>query len=92
MTGPTQKVRNVRLHSKLDQKSSKCQNLLTGWHLDFFVKKLTLYENEVNCCTWKSLAAKLLYRQQPCMQNGQQQKITSELPPKTFADIPFIYT
>ena len=32
LTGPTQKVLSVKLHSKLDQKSSKCQNLLTGWH------------------------------------------------------------
>jgi len=24
----------IRLHSKSHQKSSKCQNLLTGWHLE----------------------------------------------------------
>ena len=30
-----QKVLSVRLHSKSQQKSSKCQNLLTSWHLEF---------------------------------------------------------
>ena len=29
---PVQKVLSIRLHSKSHQKSSKCQNLLTGWH------------------------------------------------------------
>ena len=33
-TVPTLKVLSVRLHSKSHQKSSKCQNLLTGWHLE----------------------------------------------------------
>merc|ERR1712105_134807 len=31
---PPLKVLSVRLHSKSHQKSSKCQNLLTGWHLE----------------------------------------------------------
>ena len=34
LTVPTQKFLSVRLHSKSHQKSSKCQNLLTGWHLE----------------------------------------------------------
>ena len=34
LTGPPIKVLSVRLHSKSYQKSSKCQNLLTGWHLE----------------------------------------------------------
>ena len=34
-TGTPLKVLSVRLHSKSHQKSSKCQNLLTGWHLEF---------------------------------------------------------
>ena len=37
LTGPTQKVQSIRLHSKSHQKSSKCQNLLTDWHLELFV-------------------------------------------------------
>ena len=36
LTVPTQKFLCVRLHSKFSQKSSKCQNLLTDWHLEFF--------------------------------------------------------
>ena len=36
LTGPTQKVLNIRLHSKSHQKSSKCQNLITDWHLEVF--------------------------------------------------------
>ena len=28
------KVLNIRSHSKSHQKSSKCQNLLTSWHLE----------------------------------------------------------
>ena len=35
LTGPTQKVLSVRLHRKSHQKSSKCQNLLTGKNLWF---------------------------------------------------------
>ena len=35
LIGATLKVLSVRLHSKSHQKSSKCQNLLTGWHLEF---------------------------------------------------------
>ena len=35
LTGAPLKVLSVRLHSKSHQKSSKCQNLLTGWHLEF---------------------------------------------------------
>ena len=34
LTRPPLKVLSVRLHSKSHQKSSKCQNLLTGWHLE----------------------------------------------------------
>ena len=33
LTGPTQKVLSVRLHSKSHQKSSKCQNLVTEKNL-----------------------------------------------------------
>ena len=33
--GTPLKVLSVGLHSKSHQKSSKCQNLLTGWHLEF---------------------------------------------------------
>ena len=33
---PPQKVLSVRLHSKSHRKSSKCQNLLTSWHLELF--------------------------------------------------------
>ena len=47
LTRPPLKVLSVRLHSKSHQKSSKCQNLLTGWHLELLgggrVKKNTLY-------------------------------------------------
>ena len=35
LTGAPLKVLSVRLHSKSHPKSSKCQNLLTGWHLKF---------------------------------------------------------
>ena len=35
LTGAPLKVLSVRLQSKSYQKSSKCQNLLTGWHLGF---------------------------------------------------------
>ena len=35
LTGAPLKVLSVRLHSKSHPKSSKCQNLLTGWHLEF---------------------------------------------------------
>ena len=34
LTGPSKIFLRVRLHSKSHQKSSKCQNLLTGWHLE----------------------------------------------------------
>ena len=34
LTGAPLKVLSVRLHSKSHQKSSKCQDLLTGWHLE----------------------------------------------------------
>ena len=34
-TGAPLKVLSVRLQSKSYQKSSKCQNLLTGWHVGF---------------------------------------------------------
>ena len=43
LTGPSKIFVSVRLHSKSHQKSSKCQNLLTGWHLLGPVKKCTLY-------------------------------------------------
>ena len=33
---PPKKVLSIRLHSKSHQKSSKCQNLLTSWHLELF--------------------------------------------------------
>ena len=36
LTGSAQKVLSIRLHSKSHQKSSKCQNLLTDWHLELF--------------------------------------------------------
>ena len=36
LTGAPLKVLSVRLHSKSHQKSSKCQNLLTEWHLELF--------------------------------------------------------
>ena len=40
------KVPSVRLHSKSHQTNSKCQNLLTGWHLEILggdqLKKLTV--------------------------------------------------
>ena len=35
LTGPTLKVLSVRLRSKLHQKSSKCQNLVTEQTCDF---------------------------------------------------------
>ena len=47
LTGAPLRVLSVRLQSKSYPKSSKCQNLLTGWHLGFLggapVKKNTLY-------------------------------------------------
>ena len=36
LTGAPLRVLSVSLQSKSYQKSSKCQNLLTGWHLGFF--------------------------------------------------------
>ena len=43
LTGLSKIFLRVRLHSKSHQKSSKCQNLPTGWHLLGPVKKCTLY-------------------------------------------------
>ena len=34
LTAPPVKVLSVRLHSESHQKISKCQNLLTSWHLE----------------------------------------------------------
>ena len=34
LTGPSKIFLSIRLHSKSHQKSSKCLNLLTGWHLE----------------------------------------------------------
>ena len=34
LTGPSKIFLSIRLHSKSNQKSSKCLNLLTGWHLE----------------------------------------------------------
>ena len=59
LTGPSKIFVSVRLHSKSHQKSSKCQNLLTGWHLE------TLPEAQrtqgIESITWVNLSTRIFW-------------------------------